>query len=248
LGKSIRFGHISWDIDGPAVKGGDVLRHAMKNELVKMSLCSRNIETLGLKLKDESFPRSIRENAKNIQVSADYLLQLMKRVQDYTREITLVESNANLFEILEEAINLVQIYLQTQQITIQRNFLQAQMNFFLLCDMLHLKEVIRNILQNAIDAMGKGGQIRINILQTRKHFILEISDNGCGISKQNLPYVVLPYFSTKKNTLNFGLGLSYCCNVMKKHGGLLVIESTKGEGTKVFLKFPAKKLLWKTKN
>lgn len=118
----------------------------------------------------------------------------------------------------------------------------------MLCDAILLKEVIYNILRNAIDAIEVDGHIEIGIIQSGKYFILEISDNGCGISKQNLPHVVSPYFSTKKNAFNFGLGLSYCCNVMQKHGGLLEIESIEDKGTKVFLKFPAKKLLPKSEN
>ena len=108
--------------------------------------------------------------------------------------------------------------------------------------------MIHNILRNAIEALDVDGQIEIGMIRTRRYFILEIGDNGCGIPKQNLPQVVLPYFSTKKNALNFGLGLSYCHNVMQKHGGLLEIESVEDKGTKVFLKFPVKKLLNKSTN
>lgn len=103
--------------------------------------------------------------------------------------------------------------------------------------------MIHNILRNAIDAVDVNGQIEIGIIRTQRYIILEISDNGCGISKQDLPHVVLPYYSTKKNAFNFGLGLSYCSNVMQKHGGLLEIESGEAKGTKVFLKFPVKRLL-----
>jgi two-component system sporulation sensor kinase B len=112
----------------------------------------------------------------------------------------------------------------------------------LYCDAIHLKEAILNILRNAIEAMDKEGKIEIRLFQTKTDLILKIRDNGCGISKPNLPYVVSPYFSTKKNALHCGLGLFYCRNVMQKHGGTLEIESIETEGTTISLKFPVKKL------
>jgi phosphoglycerate-specific signal transduction histidine kinase len=56
---------------------------------------------------------------------------------------------------------------------------------------------------------------------------------GHGITKENLPYVNDPFFTTKKRTLNFGLGLSYCYNVMQKHKGDLTIQSEKDKVTTI---------------
>lgn len=115
---------------GRSLSGGDVLRHALKNELAKISLCGRNIEASAPMFDYESFQIYIGENAKNIQISANYLLNIIKRIHDFTEEIALVESAANLIDILEDAIHLACVSPQTKKITLIRHYSPADMNFF----------------------------------------------------------------------------------------------------------------------
>jgi signal transduction histidine kinase len=70
---------------------------------------------------------------------------------------------------------------------------------------------------------------------------LAVTDNGKGIPQQYLTRVIEPLFSTKNNNLNFGLGLSYCYNVIRQHGGILKVNSKENEGTTVKLYFPKEK-------
>lgn len=91
--------------------------------------------------------------------------------------------------------------------------------------------------------MGQGGDIHISLHGNKKQMSLVIKDNGEGISRENLPFVCDPFFTTKPRTMNFGLGLSYCYNVMKQHGGTLEIESGEDAGTTVSLGFPVKKVV-----
>lgn len=255
LGMRIRFERKSLDnAIRTMTTGSDVLNHALKNEISKISLCSRNIEAARSKFDQETFERYIGENVKNILYSSGYLMKIMKRINDYTGDITLIESCANLSEIIEDAVNLVVVFLSENKIKLKRNYLFGEYGYCLYCDPVHLKEVINNILRNAIDAINvthggdaieNGGEIEIRIVKTKRQLILEIKDNGCGIPRQNLPYVISPYFSTKRNALNYGLGLSYCYNVMQKHDGKLEIESIENKGTIIFLKFPVKRLIKK---
>lgn len=111
-----------------------------------------------------------------------------------------------------------------------------------------MQETFINILNNAIEAISSNGEIKIDIYENKKFITVAINDNGPGISKDNLPRVVDPFFSTKNRTQNFGLGLSYCYSVMQQHGGRLDIESEVGMGTKILLGFPVKRKLKKKFN
>jgi len=97
-----------------------------------------------------------------------------------------------------------------------------------------LKQVILNLFKNAFEAMPEGGTISISILEKRiegKHrVILRFSDTGPGIGYENPSDVFLPFKSTKNSSSNFGLGLSLCYNILKKHGGEITVSSPKGDG------------------
>jgi two-component system sporulation sensor kinase B len=95
---------------------------------------------------------------------------------------------------------------------------------------------------NALEAMKAGGTLTLQMFLSNKHLVIAVADTGVGIAKEHLPYVFDPFFSTKKTGQNFGLGLSYCYNVMQKHQGMLEIYSVKDEGTTVFLFFPRRRV------
>ena len=103
----------------------------------------------------------------------------------------------------------------------------------------HLSAVLENILQNALDAMAekqeKGYIPRIWVAMNREYewSYIRITDNGPGISKENLHKVYRPFFTTKPAKNNWGLGLTYCHRVVKMHGGFINIKSPPGMGTTV---------------
>jgi PAS domain S-box-containing protein len=114
--------------------------------------------------------------------------------------------------------------------------------------------VLTNIINNAIDAMGKSGKLTIktdnyyvDILPRKKYSIptgeyvkVTISDTGCGIPPEVLPFVYDPFYTTKTtdHKRGSGLGLSVVHAVMKDHNGFVDIESRPGKGTAVHLYFP----------
>ncbi|MGB9780828.1 ATP-binding protein [Caldanaerobacter sp.] len=97
----------------------------------------------------------------------------------------------------------------------------------------HIKQLILNIVQNAMHAVGDNGKI---VLSTKyspylKKLILRIADNGGGIDRKYLKRVVEPLFTTKKD--GTGLGLAICKSIAEMYNGDLKIYSKKGKGTLV---------------
>ncbi|HEX3044553.1 MAG TPA: HAMP domain-containing sensor histidine kinase [Bacillota bacterium] len=225
---------------GAMSSGTAVLIHAFKNETAKIALCSENTKKLIPKIPEENLSRLITMNIDAIANSSQHLLAMVMKIQESMQEITLKETPLCLSEMLDQTLALVQIYIAEKKIRVEKNYLH---DFTILFDETHMLEMLKNIIMNAIEAVEENGILQPMIYRKNRHVIIEIKDNGPGISPEKLSRVIEPFYSTKKNKLNFGLGLPYCYNVMKKHGGSLSISSEKGKGTSVYLNFNPKKVL-----
>jgi len=120
-------------------------------------------------------------------------------------------------------------------------------------DKMQIKQVIRNVIINAKEAMSNGGFLKIdanNITITKKdnlplkewsYIKLSIEDNGKGIEGENLAKIFDPYFTTKAmgSEKGSGLGLSICHSIIKKHDGLITVDSKAEAGTTVKIYLPS---------
>ncbi|SDF67956.1 transporter substrate-binding domain-containing protein [Sporolituus thermophilus] len=111
---------------------------------------------------------------------------------------------------------------------------------FVYVDMQQMKQVIINILLNAIQALEERPSPRLQIVGEGQdgYAILTITDNGVGISRENINHIFEPFFSTKSGGTGLGLFVSY--QLAKQNGVDIAVESVENVGTKVRLKFPAK--------
>jgi two-component system, cell cycle sensor histidine kinase and response regulator CckA len=119
-----------------------------------------------------------------------------------------------------------------------------------------MNQVLNHIALNAIDAMPRGGTIRIGaenievsdgndeplaFIEEGKYVKIAVRDEGLGIPRENLAAIFDPYFSTKRRGsqkgMGFGLPISHA--IIKKHGGHIQVESKEGVGTTVFIFLPA---------
>ncbi len=99
-----------------------------------------------------------------------------------------------------------------------------------------LTQVLLNLVLNAIDAMPKGGVMRIEARQTRKAVTVSVSDTGVGIPLENRPQLFSPFFTTKgpKGT---GLGLSVTHSLVTSAGGTIAANDHAGGGTIFVIRF-----------
>jgi len=122
-------------------------------------------------------------------------------------------------------------------------------------DAMMLRKVFTNLINNAHEVMPNGGIIRIwgeNIISGQeekrqvsnikngKYIKITIQDNGLGIPAEHLPLIFDPYFSTKRRSMQkgMGLGLTTVFSIIKKHDGYIHIESEEKVGTTVYLYLP----------
>ena len=100
-----------------------------------------------------------------------------------------------------------------------------------------IREVFINIIANAVDAMPKGGNIEVITKNGANNVIVEIRDNGKGMSSEIQKRIFEPFFTTKGNN-GSGLGLSISYNIILSHNGSMKIESKENVGTSFIVKLP----------
>lgn len=109
-------------------------------------------------------------------------------------------------------------------------------------DVNRLKQVLINLVNNAVQAMGEGGELRISAAAEPGRIVLTIGDNGPGMTPEILARVFDSFFTTKAEGEGTGLGLYICRHIILEHQGTIDITSPPGAGTTVRIVLPEKRL------
>ena len=99
-----------------------------------------------------------------------------------------------------------------------------------------LREIVFNLIANALDAAGEGGQVELTVEQDRNHVVLQVSDNGPGIPPQVQDRLFEPFVTSKSD--GTGLGLYVVGRHVREIGGEIHCRTTKGEGTCFIVRLP----------
>ncbi|WP_176560207.1 PAS domain S-box protein [Brevibacillus dissolubilis] len=146
---------------------------------------------------------------------------------------------------LGQLIHNVIMLVDTQAImnNIQISTIMDSPHYMITCEANQIKQVLINLIKNAMEAMTEGGQL---IIQTEKtennHVMLRIIDQGCGIPESLLVKLGQPFYTTKEK--GTGLGLMISKKIIKDHHGALHITSTEGVGTTVEICLPLTDAVW----
>jgi len=108
-----------------------------------------------------------------------------------------------------------------------------------------LQQVLLNLVNNAFDAVAEqhgasGGAVRVRVNYDDGQALVSVSDNGAGISQENLEKIFSPFFTTKPVGKGTGLGLSVCFGIIDKMGGHIAVESRQGAGATFTIRLPFK--------
>jgi two-component system NtrC family sensor kinase len=101
-----------------------------------------------------------------------------------------------------------------------------------------LNQVFMNLLVNAAHAIEGHGTIRLKTFSEGGDIVVSISDTGKGIAPENLTRIFEPFFTTKEVGKGTGLGLSISYDIIKRHGGIMTVESEVGTGTAFTVRLP----------
>ncbi len=185
--------------------------------------------------------------------------EISNRLFHFAKGIEPVKKVVRLEHLLREEIYFSLTTLPAGATTIQCNFHIEDDLHPVAIDERQFTQVINHLVKNAVEAMPQGGALSIrarNVASDKSNcaedtitrllsgecIVMSIEDEGVGIPKEIIHKIFDPYFSTKETpgeTRGRGLGLAVCHSIIKKHGGILHIDSQPGVGTKVCIHLPA---------
>ena len=100
-----------------------------------------------------------------------------------------------------------------------------------------IRQVLHNLIGNAVDAMPEGGRLSVTMRSETDDIVVEISDTGCGMSEETRKRMFTPYFTTKET--GTGLGMAITAQIIEEHSGEISVDSAEGVGTTVTVKLKA---------
>jgi two-component system, sporulation sensor kinase B len=181
-----------------------------------------------------------KRQKKYIEISLKELEHAQLIINDY---LSLAKPNdkspilINLTEELQNTIELMTSYTNIKNVSIQS---QIQENLFIKGMKDEIKQVLVNIIKNGIEAVNERGLVTIKAYSTDLEVVIEIEDNGKGISKKQMKQIGTPFYSTKEKGTGVGLTVSY--QIIHSMKGTVDIESTEGVGSKFSIRFPLPKV------
>jgi two-component system, NtrC family, sensor kinase len=199
-------------------------------------------------LSEEEFQNS--ENLKEYQKSIEKIDEHVERVRKIThnmlgfaRRMEPHLDDVDVNAVLNQTLELLQNHARINNIDIKKD-LQTDLPV-IASDQSQLQQVFLNLVNNAIDAIGKDGTIDIVTRRTDQKIEVNIKDDGPGIPKELQRRIFDPFFTTKQTGKGTGLGLSISYSIIEKMGGTINFSSKEGAGTefRIFLPIqsPAKK-------
>jgi signal transduction histidine kinase len=181
-----------------------------------------------------------KDGLKIIEEETERLSGMVEELLDFSK---LLSGNMTLQMVRTDVAELVEYIKQHMTPVAQRSKISFSVEYpgqlpQLVLDINRIKQVLINVLDNAFKFTQQGGRVRFAAYEAEGYLIMEVEDNGCGISPQELPYVKEKFYRGKNSKSSSGIGLSVAYEIIKRHGGELDIESSPGQGTKVYIKLP----------
>jgi signal transduction histidine kinase len=190
-----------------------------------------------LALAQRELPPALRER---LDVSAREIERISKIVRDYldsTRPLEPERQPTALPRLLEEAVEIVQGVAPAKQA--QVTWKVAPGIGDLITDPGLLRQIIVNLVSNALDAVDRDGRVDVDARPVADDDILiTVSDTGHGIPEDDLRRIFEPFYTTKGRGKGTGLGLAICRQLTAALGGTISVESQAGKGSTFFVRLP----------
>ena len=204
----------------------DLARKNFKPEVLERLFGTLDADTARAALVRISASVEIADLLNQIEHSTSRISELVGAIKEYTFMDQSPVQNVDIVKTLETTLTILNHKLK-RGVTVQRDYQKIPLlvNSF----GSELNQVWTNIIDNAIDAMGGKGELRVRTYREDDCVVVEIRDNGPGISPEVRPHIFEPFFTTKGVGEGTGLGLDTVQRIVKKHRGNIQVESKPGD-------------------
>jgi two-component system, NtrC family, sensor histidine kinase HydH len=205
------------------------IAHEIRNPLTSINIL---IHSLTESLSPET---AHREDLKVIEEEIQRINQIVEEFLRFARPAPPLFKETEIVPVLDEILQLLKPQFERHRISVHKDLKTLPP---ITLDREQMKQVVLNLLMNAIQAMPVGGRLDLSarVLEDNRWMKLSIRDSGIGIPPQDLKKLFDPFFSTKEGGL--GLGLSIAHRIIDQHHGKIELESNPGEGTAFHLWLP----------
>ncbi len=215
----------------------DLAHKGAKPAILESLFASLDSETARAALVRISASLEVAALLNEIESSTSRISDLVGAIKEYTFMDQAPVQNVDVVKSLETTLTILNHKLK-KGVAVERDYQPVP----LLVDSFgsELNQVWTNIIDNAIDAMGGKGQLRIRTYRDDRCVVVEIGDSGPGISAEIQPHIFEPFFTTKGVGEGTGLGLDTVQRIVRKHRGSINVSSKPGDTRfQVFLPMPA---------
>ncbi|PIE67824.1 MAG: PAS domain-containing sensor histidine kinase [Deltaproteobacteria bacterium] len=184
-------------------------------------------------------PESDRFNdLKTIEKHVQACKTIVEDLLNFARTSSTEKANTNIQDVIQDVIGFVRHHSNLEDIQIKTHFTKNVPAAVI--NEKKIKQVLINLLMNAIHAVDREGTITIatGLNRSSNRITVEVSDTGHGIQKENLSRIFDPFFTTKPTGEGTGLGLSVSYGIIKGHGGHISVKSEPGQGAAFTLFLP----------
>jgi signal transduction histidine kinase len=204
----------------------DLARRNAKPEVLESLFANLDADTARAALVRIAASLEVASLLKEIESSASRISDLVGAIKEYTFMDQSPVQNVDIVKSLETTLTILNHKLK-HGVAVARDY--QRIPFLVNSFGSELNQVWTNIIDNAIDAMSGKGELRIRTYREDNCVVVEIGDNGPGISPKVLPHIFEPFFTTKGVGEGTGLGLDTVQRIVKKHRGNIQVSSKPGD-------------------
>ncbi|WP_299290670.1 HAMP domain-containing sensor histidine kinase [Nitrosopumilus sp.] len=204
------------------------IAHDLKNPLAAMKAELEIVQHFNR----ENFDDKTKKRIRNIEDSLDMMYEQIEGMMNFVRATTFDIQSTTVSNLMSAIIKIV-VKPENIKMNLPKN------DFTLKCDFKKFESVLSNLINNAIQELGKEpGEVTVTFEESQSNVIINVSDSGSGIPEDKLEKIFEPLYTTK-NT-GTGLGLASCKNIVEQHGGTISAKNNPTTFTIMLPKEPEK--------
>lgn len=163
---------------------------------------------------------------------------IVTRLLDFARPNATDKVDVDIRDLIDEVLVLTAKQLEHMHVRVYKNLAQVPP---LNSNPVQLKQVMLNLVLNAMEAMPEGGDLRIELTSQNGYVVITIKDTGIGMDSQTVARIFEPFYSTKDEGTGLGLAVTY--GIIEGHEGSVQVESEPGKGSRfiIWLPYPSTK-------
>ena len=212
------------------------LAHEIKNPLTPIQLSAERLQHKLAKELDQKSADILERSTRTIVQQVEAMKKMVDDFSEYARPAKKQTVEINMSELMQEVLALYSLQSKTvfkTQFAVDLPMINA--------DPVSIRQVLHNLIKNALEATGTAGVISIELHKVRKkqtNFIeMALYDNGPGIPQEKIETIFEPYVTTKpKGT---GLGLAIVKKIIEEHGGAIWVDTAYNDGAGFIFRLPA---------